>query len=443
MEKRSTSLLSVCINFKRLEQSQRTTFLSEPWDFAVWLDKVDDAGNRQMRHILLHLLFPQNFERIATLSHKKEIVDALASKDAVSVPEAPDDLSQAAQLDWKLAAIKRHFAETLGRDSLDFYDPPLSNLWGWGELAKSDLVETYREALEAHSDLLWNRFHTVAHDFQNFDNPGTPLRERELDYKHQTLATVADGIAELSIAETPTSEQSAALLILLKKANTKIVDFRAWDRTFGTTQESTHQVMVALWKYAHEELSTAKFFGSFKKEGLTPAWDGFSFALWCFNPERFFPIKISYFRNLSDTLGVSLKRQVTPNEKEFSNIISFATAIHEFLEPAGPRDWTDVHSFWWVCSQVYASPFDRLFPYGDADWILEDLESVLTAVTEAPRYKAKNLSITLRNASSSNIAISVSYGAYLIYRYGPRVEGGPFRLCSPQVGCLLIATTRQ
>ena len=128
-------LLLLVIEFKKLEISERKRLLAEPWSFADWLETVDDSDKRQMRHILLHLLFPDHFERIATLSHKQKIVSALTDSEQIEIPDFNADftLSKRAKLDWDLQAIKSHFSQKTGRNDLDFYDAPLASLWSWGQ----------------------------------------------------------------------------------------------------------------------------------------------------------------------------------------------------------------------------------------------------------------------------------------------------------------------
>ena len=47
--------------FKKLNTAERASALSDAWAFAKWLDGVQKVGQRQVRHIFLHLLFPDDF----------------------------------------------------------------------------------------------------------------------------------------------------------------------------------------------------------------------------------------------------------------------------------------------------------------------------------------------------------------------------------------------
>jgi hypothetical protein len=70
------------------------------------------------RNILLHLFFPERFERIASGDHKRRIVKAFS--DRTGGLEDDDD---------KLLNIRRSLVEEYGREDLDFYDPDIEPLW--------------------------------------------------------------------------------------------------------------------------------------------------------------------------------------------------------------------------------------------------------------------------------------------------------------------------
>ena len=63
--------------WKALPAEEQRAKLDDPWalrDFAD--DASEDVAVREMRHILLHLLRPDEFERISSGTHKRQIVDA-------------------------------------------------------------------------------------------------------------------------------------------------------------------------------------------------------------------------------------------------------------------------------------------------------------------------------------------------------------------------------
>lgn len=125
-------LMDFCLRFKAIEDPQRQhELLSDPWKMR---DFADDVGSniavREMRHILLHLLFPDAFERISSGNHKRVITDAF-TKEFLSADDVPDDP------DEQLYLIRQRLTElgakpTGGDPVLDFYRAPLHAIWDPG-----------------------------------------------------------------------------------------------------------------------------------------------------------------------------------------------------------------------------------------------------------------------------------------------------------------------
>jgi hypothetical protein len=72
----------------------------------------------EARHILLHLLFPDEFERIASRAHKQRITEAFARLAA-----------GAQDTDTALANIRSALAAEYGRADIDFYDREIEARW--------------------------------------------------------------------------------------------------------------------------------------------------------------------------------------------------------------------------------------------------------------------------------------------------------------------------
>jgi len=113
-------LIEFAIAWKRLPDTDRSVAVSDPWKFMEIVDGVDGADARQGRHMLLHVLFPDSFERIASREHKRRVV---ASFSSVLDGDCPEDT------DRKLLAIRERLAGMLGRNDLDFYWSPLVEVW--------------------------------------------------------------------------------------------------------------------------------------------------------------------------------------------------------------------------------------------------------------------------------------------------------------------------
>ena len=110
-------------DFKRRNQTERQSLLNDPWSFTEWLSHFSEAHNRQLRHILPHLMFPDSFERISSGKDKRLII---AAYDGVPVK----DLRK-----WDLIKIDHALRDLRGRletehaGAIDFYEDEHSNTW--------------------------------------------------------------------------------------------------------------------------------------------------------------------------------------------------------------------------------------------------------------------------------------------------------------------------
>jgi len=112
-------LINVTLAIKAEERREELLTADEPWAFQEWLDELE-VEHTQFRHILLHLLWPDHYERMASGGHKSVILDTYGGL----ADEGEDDQ------DRQLLSIRRRLREILGREDadVDFYRPPL-NEW--------------------------------------------------------------------------------------------------------------------------------------------------------------------------------------------------------------------------------------------------------------------------------------------------------------------------
>ncbi len=114
---------------------ERQSVLNEPWDFARWLDGREYAENRGFRHVLLFLLFPDEFEPITSSQHKRQIVhefrrfvdlDGDQDSDPVAVDQALVKTRDYLQREYR----RRGILDDAGAPAeVHFYDPPVVELW--------------------------------------------------------------------------------------------------------------------------------------------------------------------------------------------------------------------------------------------------------------------------------------------------------------------------
>jgi 5-methylcytosine-specific restriction protein B len=121
-----TFLARFAINISGLSESDRRTLLDDHKKVRSLLDDLSEDHrakfNRppQLRHIILYLLFPDYYERIASEGHKARICGAFSE---ILEIEAPDEI------DDNLKAIRDRLKDFLNYDQFDFYWEPLRSCW--------------------------------------------------------------------------------------------------------------------------------------------------------------------------------------------------------------------------------------------------------------------------------------------------------------------------
>ena len=117
-------LIDFTRRFKQLPEDDRKALLDDPWNLRDFADDTEWPV-REMRHIVLHLLRPEEYERISSGTHKREIAAAF---NELLAEDAPDDI------DERLLAIRGELEGYLpdgnAKDNqVDFYRPPLHGVW--------------------------------------------------------------------------------------------------------------------------------------------------------------------------------------------------------------------------------------------------------------------------------------------------------------------------
>lgn len=112
---------------KSYTPAERRHLLSDPWRFGSWIDDQDIARGRMLRHVLLYLLFPENFEPILVSSHKQKIVQALHAKWQLGA--GPSSKQEPLKLDKGIDNLRDRLEEAYGSRTPHFYREPLRSLW--------------------------------------------------------------------------------------------------------------------------------------------------------------------------------------------------------------------------------------------------------------------------------------------------------------------------
>lgn len=148
------------IAFKKLSEQQRVEYLVDGWEFAKWLENIPKCENRALRHMILFLLFPENFERIFSGSDRKNIVSKFTKQ--------PTRKLSMLEMDRHIFEIRQREQEKRGTIKLDFYHDPL----------KGKYLQDTAESASIETRFPWIRFYrSIADKLLDFKNKRKELVE--------------------------------------------------------------------------------------------------------------------------------------------------------------------------------------------------------------------------------------------------------------------------
>lgn len=124
-------LIDFGLRFKAVgDDDKRRELLDDPWKLRDFADAVSEGiAIREMRNVVLHLLRPDEFERISSRTHKRNIVDAFA-KEFLSEDAADDVDEQLLMIRTRLVELGVKTENSGG--IVDFYRAPLRAIWDPG-----------------------------------------------------------------------------------------------------------------------------------------------------------------------------------------------------------------------------------------------------------------------------------------------------------------------
>ena len=114
--------------FKSLDNEGRKKLLSDPWIFANWLDKNETGQRRQLRHIVLYLLYPDYFETSSSRNQKNQILDAFSEELGAGSPNIQPEDSERVKIDKNILHIRGELSQKMSVP-VNFYLSPLRERW--------------------------------------------------------------------------------------------------------------------------------------------------------------------------------------------------------------------------------------------------------------------------------------------------------------------------
>ena len=119
-------IITMMLDWGARSARERESLLSDPWGFAAWVDGLKGGRQRLFRHALLFLLFPDTFEPIMSIRHKRNIVKVFADEtDGTSDVACMDPVD----LDKALLTVVRRLQDKNPGEEINFYKAPLKEVW--------------------------------------------------------------------------------------------------------------------------------------------------------------------------------------------------------------------------------------------------------------------------------------------------------------------------
>ena len=110
--------------FLKLDKPKKEELLNNHIKFAQWLEQVPDNENRQLRHMLVFLFFPDFNERIFGNTDRRSILVTL-----VGLTKPQYNKMKCSERDAALLKLRKKFEQEFGTTELDYYIEPLKSKW--------------------------------------------------------------------------------------------------------------------------------------------------------------------------------------------------------------------------------------------------------------------------------------------------------------------------
>ena len=237
--------------WKGLDGEEQSRLLADGWAFAAWFDAVPGGTTRQLRHMLLHLLFPNDFERVSSRRDKRRIDRAFRERlvrAGLPVEERGKDL---VSLDRRLARLRRLLEAEFHIPWLDFYETPtIRAMWQndeGGPPTRAGADGSPSQGSDASSSTVSRLLQNVLNDYSDarqndsFANHRLTVTLRELERALKALPSVAarkqllvrgsfgkgnwarvPWVALLHIAETRTTQHGVYAVFLFREDMTGV-----------------------------------------------------------------------------------------------------------------------------------------------------------------------------------------------------------------------------
>jgi 5-methylcytosine-specific restriction enzyme B len=159
MWRETAYMIELAGNIKQLDVPSRRQIFSDYDAYINWIDAVPQEGNRQLRHMLRFLAFPERVERMSSNTDRHAILAAFHVAPVKEIRKWSDR-----QLDEGMLLLRQRLEGENPGLVLDFYEKPLNERWtrdgtstgssGNDEIEAEDLDEGTDDASDGPRNLI-------------------------------------------------------------------------------------------------------------------------------------------------------------------------------------------------------------------------------------------------------------------------------------------------
>lgn len=117
-------MVAIGQSLKAMDAARRRAVLTDYDGFMDWIESVPQEGDRQFRHMLRYLLFPERVERMSSNGDRRRVLEAFGVAPIKATRKWSDR-----QLDDAMAKLRSEQEQKFGTQDLDFYLDPLRSRW--------------------------------------------------------------------------------------------------------------------------------------------------------------------------------------------------------------------------------------------------------------------------------------------------------------------------
>lgn len=185
------------------------------------LDNLQGKNKRPMRNIILHLFYPDVYERITSTESKEKIYKTFSERIGLQIDPSSN-------VDDGIYQIRKFYEQQHPGESLDFYRSPLLEIWNHEDRLNGSLKSNFDDILAIYIDTKnITQFNKRNKIWQTFDILAQKLTQTEVVKKHFQIEikwSVGMGnwakvpwIAFLDKRETLTTQKGIYVVILFRQ----------------------------------------------------------------------------------------------------------------------------------------------------------------------------------------------------------------------------------